>query len=786
MRTLVEQTLQAVDALRESSELDFDVVPCMGGLVDKEYALRPDRPTVLVGTQDMLVSRMLNRGYAAARGRWPVDFGLLTRDVLVVCDEIQLMGASLPTTAQLAAFQRRRVGFRPCHTWWMSATLQPDWMRTVDLAPHVAGLEEDCAQIPEADQRGGIWDNDKSLQLRPELADPKGIATAVSEAHEEGTLTLVIVNRVRTAVDVHKALGKSSADVRLVHSRFRPAERRGWLADFLSRSATIPPAGRIIVATQVVEAGVDVSAKRLFTELAPWPSLVQRFGRAGRYLGEQAEIVVMGAADDSPKKTAPYTPEELVGAQQALRALVDAESGVALRELEAFERRLDPERRAALYPQVETAVLRERDLLDLFDTTADLSGADLDVAPFVRDGDERDVTLFWRELEDDEELGNTDFPAREELCRCPIADARKWLAKTHLKGKWSILDFSDGWRRGTASELRSLAPGRIVRVSPEAGGYQPDLGLDLSSKRRVDPWVPDAGRRASDAFEVAAAVESSEALSVSPWRTIRTHCWEAAEEAGGVGTALGLAPQILRLVELAARWHDVGKAHPVFQRCIREDARETLSDPARPDLAKAPRGSWTRSARRGFRHELASMLAMLDVVRRAAPDHPGLRGSVQELLDALGVEQNAEAPDLQGHPVSEELCGLTADELDLVLWLVVTHHGKVRGSLVSTPNDQRDMRREGKTQVHGVRQGDTLPSITMAGPTGPVELPATRLDLAVSQVGVDAVFGRSWTERAERLLAEHGPFDLAWLEAILRAADARASQRTTPEPGVAP
>ena len=48
--------------------------------------------TVIVGTQDQLLSRALNRGYSMSRFRWPVHFGLLDNDCLWVMDEIQLMG----------------------------------------------------------------------------------------------------------------------------------------------------------------------------------------------------------------------------------------------------------------------------------------------------------------------------------------------------------------------------------------------------------------------------------------------------------------------------------------------------------------------------------------------------------------------------------------------------------------------------------------------------------------------------------------------------------------------
>lgn len=50
---------------------------------------------------------------------------------------------------------------------------------------------------------------------------------------------------------------------------------------------------RIVIATQAVEAGVDVSARLLITELAPWSSLVQRIGRCNRKgeMSDKAEVV---------------------------------------------------------------------------------------------------------------------------------------------------------------------------------------------------------------------------------------------------------------------------------------------------------------------------------------------------------------------------------------------------------------------------------------------------------------------------------------------------------------
>ena len=66
-------------------------------------------------TQDMPLSRALNRGYASGRARWPMKYTLVTQDCLWVMDEVQLMDVGLATSVQLQAFreQDRSKQFRP-------------------------------------------------------------------------------------------------------------------------------------------------------------------------------------------------------------------------------------------------------------------------------------------------------------------------------------------------------------------------------------------------------------------------------------------------------------------------------------------------------------------------------------------------------------------------------------------------------------------------------------------------------------------------------------------------
>lgn len=791
MRVLVEQTESNVQAWLATLGLQerVSVHVLMGGVAAGRWVADPERPAILIGTQDMLLSRALMRGYASPRARWPMEFALLHHDALWVVDEVQLMGVGLATSSQLAAFHGETGSppngvHRPPRFWWMSATLQPTWLATVDHAPRVAPLAERMLSIPSDARSGGLYETERHLELASDRSTPKEIAELVRARHAPRTVTLVIVNTVRRAVELSQELSKgkglrdasgAAIDVRLVHSRFRGHERRAWATDFLNRAACHPEkleaGGRVIVATQVVEAGVDVSASLLITDLAPWSSLVQRFGRCARYVGERGTIVVVGSPPAKEADAAPYALAELSAAAAGLADL-GPDAGPAA--LEQFEEGLSAERRGALFPYAPGHVLRRKDLDDLFDTTADLRGADIDVARYIRNDQARDVKVFWRDVDPKQRyLDDQPFPARDELCPAPLHGKGGVDGLVKERAVW-VYDYLDERWSPVRSE-RGLGSGMTLMFSSQEGGYDLASGWDPGSKTAV-PVVPvksDELGEPAQRLERATSGQGDDALSEAQWQSIAEHGRDVGANANALGKALALPPATQALLELAGRWHDAGKAHPVFQRAISDEAKSQSPRPDATDWGKAPKTAWRRPAypsRPGFRHELASTLMLYETLRRAQPEHPALLGESRELLTALGIE-----PELPDSPatsaLADELARLSAVELDLVAYLVCSHHGKVRCQWSPSPNDGDD----GKC-VLGIAGGDVVPATTLATPGGDATLPELELSLDQAAMGAGPRHGRSWTERVERLLRTYGPFQLALLECVLIACDWRASK----------
>ncbi len=160
----------------------------MGGEEKTDWALWPERDAILIGTQDMLLSRALNRGYAAGRARWPMEFGLLNNDCQWVFDEIQLMDTSLASSLQLDAWRRslrlrpNRGDFptptdnhlaAPCQSLWMSATMAEHWLKSaVDWSPRVEAEWNSRHQLTEAEQTDDPLRSGQLFKINKKLIQP--------------------------------------------------------------------------------------------------------------------------------------------------------------------------------------------------------------------------------------------------------------------------------------------------------------------------------------------------------------------------------------------------------------------------------------------------------------------------------------------------------------------------------------------------------------------------------------------------------------------------------------
>ena len=564
----------------------------------------------------------------------------------------------------------------------------------------------------------------------------------------------------------------------------------------------------------MIEAGVDISAKVLFTELCPWPSFIQRCGRAARYPDETAEVFWL----DVSKSPQPYPEDELTAAKEELGKLTD----VSLAGFRSHRMLLKPDHAHCLLPYEPRFVPQSRDLLELFDTTPDLTGADIDISRFIRDGEEHDISVFWRDCTSVKPgkkppKAKRWQPEHAELCPVPVAGFREFAKQT--KGRIWRWDYRDGWTRLDPGDAERIFPGQVFLLEKACGGYHPLngwTGKPEDEDFEIGPWKNSPSQAEDQTLEDNAPgtqdnVESSDGGSNTgqsgQWRDILTHSREVCEELAklvGGKTALP-AGDVVPVLCLAARLHDWGKAHAAFKGKVKsEELAKAKNNGNLPDglPAKAPDHCWRREKlkpqavdkpeaeldhrRPGFRHELASALAILELLRRHRPDHATLAWPDAELRAEFPESEILLAEPLpdSAKPLAKECADLSPAQINLLLYLVAAHHGKVRLSLRSSPDDQREEVPQpcppDKRQARGVRDDDKLPSVTLPGKdfaTGSVHAPPLTLHLDVMELGLSHSYGPSWRERMNALLQQHGPFRLAWYEALLRIADQRASIR---------
>jgi CRISPR-associated endonuclease/helicase Cas3 len=432
---------------------------------EDDWARTPVQPTVLCSTVDQVGSRLLFRGYGISESMRPVHAGLLGSDCLVLLDEAHLAEPFQQTLDWVQRYHdtqwREQEPTAPWNVALLTATpgqrsaefslTEEDRSHPVLTARLQASkpallVERSSGRDSEEPEDGGA-----GVPARVQaLVDHARAAIRHCRAAEQAEMTPaigIIVNRVRRARQVFSLLKRELAaeiergeldEPLLLIGPVRPADRR----DQVTRLDAIER-GLIIVATQCLEAGVDIDLDALITEAAPLDALRQRFGRlnrGGRPIRPYAAILAE-AGELSTKYVDPVYETAIRHAWNYLveGARLEGEEGVIDFGSDAFASltEMNPIPSDALAPKPDAPVLLPAHV-DLFSQTSPAPANDPDVALFLHGPDRQPdaVRVVWRADIEEAAPGYdpgttlllTHVPPRpDEAIELPVWEVQRWL-----------------------------------------------------------------------------------------------------------------------------------------------------------------------------------------------------------------------------------------------------------------------------------------------------------------------------------------------------------------------
>jgi CRISPR-associated endonuclease/helicase Cas3 len=275
------------------------IVTMRGGMaIDDVWLSDPLRPAIIVSTVDQVGSRLLFSGYGISPKAASIHAGLLGNDALFVVDEVHLVRPLLRTLASVAS-QRGTVLPLPWRVLPMSAT----WTGT-----NTHGLTDADWANPVLSRRLKAAKPARLVKLPTIGADLSRTLSdeALSLRREGANVVAVVCNRVDRARTVFEHL-KDHGEAVLLTGRIRPCDKTVLTAEYLPRMA-VGSRGRrdalFVVATQTIEVGADLDMDGLVTECAPLSALRQRGGRLNR-VGELASSPMVIVYQTPAKKSDP-------------------------------------------------------------------------------------------------------------------------------------------------------------------------------------------------------------------------------------------------------------------------------------------------------------------------------------------------------------------------------------------------------------------------------------------------------------------------------------------------
>lgn len=743
----------------------------------------PTASAIIVGTIDMIGSRLLFEGYGVSPGMRPFQAGLLGADSLFVLDEAHLCP---PFEALLARIAGGSAPGGDLGGTEAGAAASP--LRVLPLSATGSFDGESVFRLTQDDH--DAWTTGRlSAQKRLTLVEAEGktlvapLAEAAWALHERDPAARVLVfcHSREEALKIADALrargGKAAPAVELLTGERRVHEReelQGRLAELGFLGTAAKRAGpAFLVATAAGEVGVDIDADHMVCDLVAAERMIQRLGRVNRSGGDGrvAHVNALVKADRDPAERARLEAPWLLlpahddgsrdASPQALAALRD-------RHPEVIVAASTP---PPLRPPLDRATVDSWSLTALREHPGRPAPA-----PWLRGWVEEEegpcATILWRRhlpwragAEPDPAEAESFFAAApphlwEEL-EAPLHRIRRVLS-VRLKAARLPADtpaamvlsparaFKGAFTVGELSAIvkpkdRFLAPGDRIVVSSDLGGLAATGHLDEKADSGALPGCLDGGWGEDGLALVGVrVVPKGEPEPGDDWRLVRGFL---LPRDGDEDRAPGLTVWTLRRPDADSRQGDpaIARKEQALSEHHRwtEDEARRLADALWSDAAPADRARWTRILTTAARlHDLGKdrpewQAAM--AAPRAGRPFAKTRGGGNPRLLAGYRHEFGSLGDAEGLPDTQ---GLSAEERDLVLHLVASHHGHAR------------------------------PCIP---PFDPARPPSAN-DARAQQAAL----------RFARLQRRLGPWGLAWWEALLRAADQRASRRLDREPVAVP
>jgi CRISPR-associated endonuclease/helicase Cas3 len=263
---------------------------------NREWSMDPSRPAVIVGTVDMIGSRLLFSGYGDSRYWRAQHAGLLGHDSLIVNDEAHLTRALGQLLCSVETHQTAML--KPFRTIRLSAT-HPEsecWPKSLDRDqqhPHFKKTFEATKRL--------------FIQTHPAVSLESAILNTATIP--KAGRTVVFVRKPETVRKIAEGIRKRLATTDMADRVLTlTGTMRGFERDQLANkeifkvfsSPVRPTQDYWLVATSAGEVGINISADQLITDLDTVDHLLQRFGRLNRF-GETKGIAHL-IANEKPKE----------------------------------------------------------------------------------------------------------------------------------------------------------------------------------------------------------------------------------------------------------------------------------------------------------------------------------------------------------------------------------------------------------------------------------------------------------------------------------------------------